>query len=317
MAKQRSAAPRPNVADEDVPVVGPREPCPCGSGRRYKACHGRAAAHADQHLVERPFAGLPGEADWVALREIVPAATVPLTLAGAWADRRVTLSTVLPLAWPALVRADGEVYVGLQVTSGSGDVSRDVAAALLRALDADPGTPIAPIGLAGPGPRLQDVVDLDAPFVVQVRDSFDFWIEGIEEVPAEQRASMERANAAVVPTDRLTSVDAAYVARLTDRAHLRWVLTEPEELLLDALARMRVATGLGLGEGTKYVGAFRAHGLVVPVWDLPTGTLGDSLEEPAAAWRTRLDAALALDAPLTDDERRARSGLVSRQLTLR
>ncbi|MYX19379.1 SEC-C metal-binding domain-containing protein, partial [Streptomyces sp. SID8380] len=25
-------------AGGEVPVVGAREPCPCGSGRRYKAC---------------------------------------------------------------------------------------------------------------------------------------------------------------------------------------------------------------------------------------------------------------------------------------
>jgi hypothetical protein len=88
----------------DIPVVGGREPCPCGSGRRYKACHGRAAAHAADALVARPFAGLASECDWVALREIVPAATAPLTLVGEPADRAgdrvVTLATVLPLAWP-------------------------------------------------------------------------------------------------------------------------------------------------------------------------------------------------------------------------
>jgi hypothetical protein len=267
--------------------------------------------------VERPFAGLPGEADWVAMREIVPAATVPLTLAESWAGRSATLSTVLPLAWPAMVRNDGEVFVGLQVHSGSGDVSRDIAAALIRALEADAGTPIAPQGLPGPGPRLQDVLDLEAPFVVEVRDGFDFWVEGMDTGDAETRASMDRANAAVMPTERLESVTAAYTARLPDKSHLRWVLPDPEEALLDAMARLRVAGGLGLGEDTRYVGAFRAHGLVVPVWDLPAETYAASLEEAAAAWRTRLDEALALDGPLTGEERRARNGLVSRQLTLR
>ena len=251
------------------------------------------------------------------MREIVPAATVPLTLAGSWAGRTATLSTVLPLAWPAMVRNDGEVFVGLQVHSGSGDVSRDIAAALIRALEAEAGTPIAPQGLPGPGPRLQDVLDLEAPFVVEVRDGFDFWVEGMDTGDAETRASMDRANAAVMPTERLESVEAAYTARLPDKSHLRWVLPVPEERLLDALARLRVAGTLGLGEDTRYVGAFRAHGLVVPVWDLPAQTYAATLEEPAAAWRTRLDEALAVGAPLTDEERRARNGLVSRQLTLR
>ncbi len=319
MAKRKAApvAVASGVDAQDVPVVGGREPCPCGSGRRYKACHGRAASHADTHLVERPFAGLTGEADWVALREIVPAATAQLTPVGAWAGRKVTLATVLPLAWPALVRTDGEVYVGLQVRGGSGDASRDIAAALTRALEAEPGTPIEPAGLPGAGPRLQDLLDPQAPFEVSVKDGFDFWIEGIDEIDSETRGSMERANAAVVPTDRLTSVEAAYVARLPERSHLRWVLTQPEDSLLDAFARMRVAGDLGLGEGTKYIGAFRAHGLVVPVWDLPIGATGEAFDEPAAAWQSRLEAALEVDVPLNDEERRARSGLVSRQLTLR
>src|SRR3954451_8090875 len=174
MAKRRAApvATAPGRGAEDVPVVGAREPCPCGSGRRYKACHGRAASHADTHLVERPFAGLSGEADWVAVREIVPAATASLPPAGAWAGRTVTLATVLPLAWPALVRTDGEVYVGLQVRGGSGDASRDIAAALVRALEAEPGTPIEPAGLPSGGPRLQDKLEPHAAFEVTVRDGF-------------------------------------------------------------------------------------------------------------------------------------------------
>ncbi|HTY72620.1 MAG TPA: DUF5926 family protein [Actinomycetes bacterium] len=326
MSKRRAPAPRPTVGETvGVPAVGAREPCPCGSGRRYKACHGRDLAHADQHLVERPFEGLPGETDWVALREIVPAATAPLHLAGDLAGRTATLSTVLPLAWPAMVRTDGQVFVGLQVHSGSGDVSRDVAAALLRALDAEPGTPIAPQGLPGPGPRLQDVLDLGAALLVEVRGGFDFWLEGMptedaeggRSVDAETRASMDRANAAVVPTERLTSVEAAYLARMAERSHLRWVLPDPEEALLDALARLKVAGGLDLGPDGRYVGAFRAHGLVVPVWDLPAQTYAEAVEQPALDWRARLDDALAAAGPLTDEQRRARGGLVSRQLTLR
>lgn len=82
MAKKRpqTKAKQPQLKDGEIPVVGAREPCPCGSGRRYKACHGRAAAHAVTELVQRPFEGLPSEGDWVALRELVPAATVELNL---------------------------------------------------------------------------------------------------------------------------------------------------------------------------------------------------------------------------------------------
>src|SRR5687768_18177654 len=96
----KPAAPRRtgSSSSAEVPVVGAREPCPCGSGRRYKACHGREAADAVGQFVARPFEGLAGECDWVALREIVPAATAPLALSGERAGREVTLATVLPMA---------------------------------------------------------------------------------------------------------------------------------------------------------------------------------------------------------------------------
>jgi preprotein translocase subunit SecA len=31
------------VLQEQVPVVGRNEPCPCGSGKKYKHCHGKLA----------------------------------------------------------------------------------------------------------------------------------------------------------------------------------------------------------------------------------------------------------------------------------
>ena len=300
------------MLDAPVPVVGGREPCPCGSGKRYKACHGKAEQAA---FVARPFAGLPGETDWIALREVVPSATAPLRVLG-YEDRTVVLSTVLPLAWPAMVRADGTVFLGVQVSARSGDASRDLAAALLEALGSAPGTSVVPVGLPGPGPRLQDVLAPE-PLEVTVHDGFDFWVAGAEDPTGEVAASMERANASVIPTVRLASVASAYWCRMRERAHLRWVLPEDEEPLLDALARLHVTGGLGLGEDTRYIGSFRAYGLLVPVWDLPPETEAGDLEEPAAALRARLDEALASPRPLTADERRARSGLLSRQLTLR
>jgi hypothetical protein len=308
-----------SVSAEDVPVVGPREPCPCGSGRRYKACHGRDAARAATERVARPFDTLPGEADWVMLREVVPAATARIRLvdgAGGLAGREATVATVLPFAWPALARVDGEVFVGLQTLGNSSDRSREVAHALLGALSAQPGTPLPPEVVPSDGPRLQDLLDLTAPFEVTVHDSFEFWIDGVEDVDAETRASLERANARVVPTVRLSTVEAAYWARIRDRSHLRWALPEPEDDLLDAMARLHAAGGLSLGEGTRYVGAFRADGLLVPVWDLPHDPDAEHFEDPAAGFRARLDQALALSGPLSDAERRARSGLLSRQVTL-
>jgi hypothetical protein len=268
----------------------------------------------DRRFVPRPFAGRVDETDWVALREVVPAATAPLTLAADPA-REVVLSTVLPLAWPAMVRADGKVFLGLQVGTRSGDVSRDLASALELALSTDPGSPVQPVGLPGPGPRLQDLLD-EAPIDITIHAGFDYWIEGAESTD-EVAASMERANSTVVPTVGLATVQSAYWCRMKERTHLRWVLPEDEDLVLDALARVAAADGLAIGPDTRYVGAFRAHGLLVPVWDLPLDREAEELEEPVAALRSKLDAALASPDPLTSDERRSRAGLMSRQLTLR
>jgi hypothetical protein len=253
----------------------------------------------------------------VALREVVPAATAELTLAGEHAGRTATVATVLPMAWAGLVRADGTVFVGLQVPVGSGDASRDVARALEIALAAEAGTPVPPTSDPGPGPRLQDVLDPATPLSVRVHEGFDFWLQDDEERTPDVVASMERANAAVVPTVRLTSVEAAYWCRIRDRAHLRWVVPFEEESLLDAMARLHARGADSLGDGTRYVGSFRAHGLVVPVWDLPVDAGAESVEEPLDALAGRLADALADDSPLDDAARRARAGLRGRQLTLR
>ncbi len=280
------------------------------STRRKNVKPAKPAAVA---FVARPFQGRVDETEWVALREIVPSATAPLRLKGSAVP--VTLSTVLPLAWPGMVGPDGGRFLGLQVASRSGDASRDLAAVLEQVLVAGPGTSVAPLDLPGPGPRLQDLLE-EEPLDVTVHAGFDHWLEGVEDEDGSIAASMERANSSVVPTARLTSVPSAYWCRMRDRSHLRWVLPEDEEPALDALARMSVKGGLSLGDGTRYVGSFRAHGLLVPVWDLPLEAEADSVEVPAAAFRARLDEALT-GGVLTAEERRARAGLLNRQVTLR
>jgi len=293
-------------------AVNPRQPCPCGSGKRYKNCHGGDGTV----LVTRPFEGLPSECDWVAMRELVPAATSRVRLTGGYADRDVTLSTVLPLALPALTKPDGRVLLGLQVHSTGDDVSRDIAAALLRALDAAPGQPVPSTGLAGPGPRLQDLV-ADEPLQVTVHDDFAYWLDEERAANAEVAASMEQANAAVFPTVRLADLQAAYWCQVGDRAHLRWVMPHAEDDLLDALARLSTAGTLDLGPETRFAGSFRAHGVLAPVWDLPFDAPAASWQAPAEAFAERLAAALEEGADLTEAERRVRAGLRGRQVTLR
>ena len=321
MAKKRRPQPqatKPQLVDGEVPVVGAREPCPCGSGRRYKGCHGRAAAQAATELVHRPFEGLPGEADWVALRELVPAATAQLTLKEGLPEGvpAVTLATVLPMAWPALRRDNGEVLLGLQNDTASGDISRDLADTLQRALTAAPGAPVDAVRPEPAGPRLQDLLDPETALSPVVEEGFEFWLDDAEQASGEVAASLERANSAAIPTARLNGVEAAYWCETPEKNHLRWVMTHPEERLLDGLARLHAADHTSLGADTRLVGSFRAHGLTVPVWDLPLSMGAEVCEKPAAEFAERLEEALASTAPLTSDERKARNSLTNRQVTL-
>jgi Family of unknown function (DUF5926)/SEC-C motif len=293
-----------------------REPCPCGSGKRYKACHGKRAKARTAVYIAQPFAGLASEGDWIALREIISAATASVRLTGERADRAVTVATLLPMALPALVRESGEVLVGLQTPTSTGDPSADVGHALVTALTSDPG-PVSPGPRPDGAPRLQDLVDADAALEVDVHDDFGFWLGDEADEAPEVRASMEQANAAVLPAARLMSVEAAYWCRLGDRDQVRWVMPYDEEPLLDGLARLHADGADLLGEGTRLLGTFRAHGRLVPVWDLVNGTSAADVEEPAAALAERLAKAVDEATPLTADQRRARAGLANRQVTIR
>ena len=132
--KTRRAAAADATAGEN-----PRRPCPCGSGKRYKACHGAG----DDVIVTRPFAGLAAECELVAMREFLPSATAPLPTRD---GRPATIATVLPGASAALVRPNGEVLLGMQVQTRSGDLSADVARALRWTREAEPGSalPVVP-----------------------------------------------------------------------------------------------------------------------------------------------------------------------------
>jgi Family of unknown function (DUF5926)/SEC-C motif len=298
--------------------VGPREPCPCGSGRRFKQCHGRERAQSADLFVARPFEGLPGECDLIAFREIVPAATASLRLTGEHEDRELTVCTVLPMAMPGLVREDGSIWLGLQVHHSTGDPSRDLGHVLTAAFSTDPGNPVQVGDLLTDGPRLQDLVDTSAPLEPVVHDGFDFWIADDTEDPSgEIAAGLERANAAADPTVRLTSVEAAYWTQVGGRRYLRWVMPYAEDALLDGLARLHAAGRSGLGDGSRLIGSFRALGVLAPVWELPADLDADAVQKPAAEFGTAVAEAMAADKPLTPEERAARAGLANRQLTIR
>lgn len=307
MAKRSRTKARERATTDDG-GIGPREPCPCGSGKRYKACHGSTGGA----FVSRPFEGLVSERDLVALREFVPAATAPLRVG----DRTVQLATLLPMAAPAMVRNSGEVWLGLQVRHGFGDPSRDLAAVLEKALAADEPGVVGLVDPPGPGARLQDLV-ADEPLSVTVHDGFEFWLADVADRDGAAAAALDQANASIAPTSRIASVEAAYWTRVGPKEHLRWVVPGPEGPLMDALARLHAAGSDGIADGSKLVGMFRAHGLLAPVWDLPVGTGAAALEGSLAALEGRLSEALADESDLTSEQRSVRSELANRQVTLR
>lgn len=271
-------------------------------------------------FVARPFEGLADEPEWVALRELVPAASAPLRLAPDLAaehgDRTVILATVLPMAWPAMTRPDGRVFIGLQRHVQSGDVSRDLAVALLRALATEPGRTVSVPPLPGEGPRLQDVL-ADGPLDITLHEGFDFWLDDGAVDDPNVKASLERANSSIYPTKRLAAARAAYWCRVGAKSHVRWVLGDDEDAALNALSRLSAAGELVLGENTRFAGMFRAHGLLVPVWDLPAEPEAEEWEGPLAGFVKRYTEALAVTEPLDAAQRRSRQGLLGRQLTLR
>jgi len=268
-------------------------------------------------FVARPFERLPSETEWVALREILPAATGPVTLTTNGTTTSATVCTVLPLAWPALHRNGGELFVATQGGATSGDPSRDIAAALLLAADVDEGTPITTV----PNPtadslRLQDILDASAPFDVTVHEGFDFWV-GDNELDAEGQQSLQRANESVIPTERVSGGGSVYWCIINGRTYVRWVLPYDEDTATATLARLHAGDADRLTPESRLLGAFRACGLLVPVWEVPKDATASDFPDAVTAMTDALENAADDASPLTADERRARAGLLNRQVTLR
>jgi hypothetical protein len=281
----------------------------------------RATRPTPAPFVPRPFEGLPDETEWVAMREIVPAATASVRFAEGkapeGAPETVTIATVLPLAWPGLHRESGEVLVGIQSGSASGDTSRDIAQAIALAVAAEPGHPVPTLPLSTPDtPRLQDLLDLSAPLEVTVHEGFEFWV-GDADLDGDAKESLERANESAIPTTRISAATSCYWCRIGDRTYVRWVLPQDEDSATTALARLHAAGESALGEDGRLLGCFRSSGLLIPVWEVDPGSEASDFEVPVAEMRERIEAAAARTEPLDAAERGARAGLTNRQVTLR
>lgn len=278
-------------------------------------------------FVARPFEGLADETEWVGMREILPAASAHVTVvvpegtvAGGLdvpaGEQQVRLVTVLPAAMPAVHRDSGEVLVALQSRTSSGDASRDVAQSILTALASEAGSSVTSVRPATEDtPRLQDLLAEGQRLEVEVYDDFGFWLG--EDATAEQKAALEEMNDTAVPMARVEGSDSAFWCLMSGRAYIRWILAQDEDTALQALARLAAADEEDLGEGTELIGAFRACGLLVPVIEVPADSTAADHGQALAALQERYDAALAQEEPLTEAQRRARSALVARQVTLR
>jgi hypothetical protein len=267
-------------------------------------------------FVARPFADLPFEADLICLRELVPAATATAKLTEEYGGHEVTIASLLPAAWQAWRRDDGQIFAGMQVPVSSTDASRDVARGILAAAEAEPGTSIEATTEPGEGPRLQDILDTSFPFDVRVAERFDYWDLPEAQNDPEVGAALQQANESIAPTEKLASVDSAYWTEMSGRTYVRWARPEGEDRVVDAMARLQAENANDLGGIGSFLGYFRAHGIIIPVWELEFGTQVDDVEEPIVAFGKRLDEALNTTEPMSTEARRVRSGIVSRQLTI-
>ncbi len=266
-------------------------------------------------FADRPFEGIPFESDLVAMREIIPSASMKVKLTEEHGGGEVTFVTLLPGMGAALRRSDGEFLVAVQTVMSSGDVSLDIADRTLKALELEPGDSLTQADLPEPGPRLQDILDLEAPVEMEIHDSYQYWVDPADADNPDVRAAVQQTAEQMVPTAEVPGTDGAYWCRMS-REFVRWVRPESEDAVLDGLARLHRKRELTFDEA-RFVGAFRAMGLLIPVFELPAGAEADELEKPLAEFSKKLDAAIADEEPLSPEERRTRSGIISRQVTLR
>ena len=313
MGKSSRTKARDHVAAEGE--VGPRQPCPCGSGRRYKACHGVRRRCRRRRTSAARSRACRRECDVVALRELVPAATAPLTLKDS--DRTVQLCSLLPMAAPAMVR----------------DERRDLA------------RPAGPAQLRRPGPRPRRRADQGArrrgrhrrpdrrrpargrgcrtwstgtALDVTVHEGFDYWIADVDD--KEPHGSRPRAGQRRRPTRRpgWPSVEAAYWTN---------VGLQGAPALGDARARgpaaRRARPAARRGPGRRSPRGRGSSGCSAPTACSPRSGTSRSAPAPRCS-RSRPPRSPPTSprrspttSDLTPEQRSARSGLANRQVTIR
>ncbi|GAB2513697.1 hypothetical protein CATRI_12560 [Corynebacterium atrinae] len=295
------------------------EVLPEGMSRRQAKLAARVAERAALDRDPRPYGGLAAEADLVALQEFVPSAVAKLDVTGI--DRDVYVATVLPGGGAALVRDSGEAFVALQLPIRSANPGRDLAKALAWVKDATPGQTLDNGQADGTEPALSELIPADAELEITEHQDFNWWIPEGTQLDAATAQGMQAANDAVVESYRINvEIPGAvwWVDPGSGKAHIRWVRpVDNEDALLSALARIAARGELNLGEGTKFAGVFRTHGIVVPVFDLDPVVTHLEYDEELQRVSKAVDAELDNDSQLSADERKQLQNIKSRQVTIR
>lgn len=302
---------------------------PEGMSRRQAKLAKRAAERAALERDPRPYDGFAAETDLIALQEFVPSAYfVAETAPDADFSRTVTVCTVLPGASAALVRSEDEgggAFVALQTQRRGDNPNRDLAFALNWAKTAAPGSTLDTAVADGSEPALGSLLAADQTPQIEVRDDFNWWLTEDQRDNPQVTASLEQANASVLPSVRVDA-DTTGVAWWIDpgeKAHIRWVRPETEAELLPALARVHAAGGLNLGEGTRFAGVFRTHGILVPVFDLDNTMDSTEFVAPLKELDARLSTAREElsgsgdAAQLSAEEQKSRQTIIAREVTIR
>lgn len=270
-------------------------------------------------FVARPFEGLERERELVAMREIIPCATMTAKTNAEHGGVEFDFVTLLPDGAGAMVRGDGRILVGLQTRFHTGDLSHDIGSALAAAVKfEDEGNEgVVPFDVRDPGPRLQEVLEAEAdqPEMVILED-FGYWFDPNEEVDSQRAMALEQNRDDMVPTEEVSEGLGMYWCSMNNN-FVRFVVAEPEDDLFTGLARLQASGQAVMGEGSRFVGAFRACGLGIPVFQVAPELTASDLADPAARLAEALEEALENAEPLTEDEKRARAGMVSRQVTIR
>ncbi len=294
---------------------------PMGKASRRKKVANPAAIPAFRApipFVARPFEGLAREVELVAMREILPAAVMTARTDAAHGAVVFDLVTLLPDGHPAMVRADGRILVAAQTRFNSADLSHDAGAAVLAAIaKKEAGEDgIVDIDVREPSERLQDVLDPEGFGELEIVEDFRFWLDPREEFDEHTLHVLEENREEIIPTVAVPGVEGMFWCEM-NRNFVRYVLGVEESALFNGLARLAVAGKARLTEGSRFVGAFRACGIAIPVFELAEGETADDVAKDAAAFAAALESALESTEPLSAEERRARQGMVSRQVTIR